>query len=181
MRRFYLEGYLFDLPAAKAAFHSSVAMAKAAGRQVALSLSDSFCVDRHRAELLDLIRGGVDVLFANEGEIKALYETASFDDAARRAGADVKLAALTCGAKGARIIVAGDAIEVRAEAVKGVVDTTGAGDLFAAGFLFGHARGMPLSVCGRLGCLAAAEIISHIGARPETSLAALAKERGLLG
>jgi sugar/nucleoside kinase (ribokinase family) len=176
----YLEGYLFDLPEAKAAFHSSVAMAKAAGRQVALSLSDSFCVDRHRADFLDLIRGGVDVLFANEGEIKSLYETPSFDDAARRAGADVKLAALTWGAKGARMVAGGQAIEVPAEPVKAVIDTTGAGDLFAAGFLFGHARGMPLSICGRLGCLAAAEIISHIGARPETSLATLARERGLL-
>ena len=175
----YLEGYLFDRPEAKAAFRSAAAAAKAAGRQVSLSLSDAFCVDRHRAEFVELIKGQVDILFANESELTSLYKVATFEEGARLAKAQAKIAVLTRGAKGAVIMSGDKAVTVAAEPVKQVVDTTGAGDLYAAGFLFGHAAGKPLDICGRLGSLAAAEIISHIGARPATSLAKLAKQKGL--
>jgi sugar/nucleoside kinase (ribokinase family) len=177
----YLEGYLFDRPEAKAAFRQAAGIAAKAGRQVALSLSDSFCVDRHRAEFLELIRSSVDILFANEAEITSLYQTKSFDEAARRAAVDTKLAALTRSEKGSVILGGGKSIAVPAAPVAKVVDTTGAGDLYAAGFLFGLATGRDLETAGRLGSLAAAEIISHIGARPEVSLKKLASERGLLG
>jgi sugar/nucleoside kinase (ribokinase family) len=177
----YLEGYLFDRPEAKGAFRQAAGIAAKAGRQVALSLSDSFCVDRHRAEFLELIRSSVDILFANEAEITSLYQTKSFDEAARRAAADTKLAALTRSEKGSVILGGGKSIAVPAAPVAKVVDTTGAGDLYAAGFLFGLATGRDLETAGRLGSLAAAEIISHIGARPEVSLKKLASERGLLG
>jgi sugar/nucleoside kinase (ribokinase family) len=176
----YLEGYLFDRPEAKAAFRQAAAIAAKAGRQVALSLSDSFCVDRHRAEFLSLIKDSVDILFANEAEITALYETGSFDEAARRAQADTKLAALTRSEKGSVILSAGRSIEIPCMPVAKVVDTTGAGDLYAAGFLFGVSNGLDLEKAGKLGSLAAAEIISHIGARPEVKLADLAKQKGLL-
>jgi len=176
----YLEGYLFDRPEAKAAFRQAAATAGKAGRQVALSLSDSFCVDRHRAEFLDLIRSSIDILFANEAEITSLYETKSFDEAARRAAADTKLAALTRSEKGSVILGGGKSIAIPAASVAKVVDTTGAGDLYAAGFLFGIATGRDLETSGRLGSLAAAEIISHIGARPETKLQDLARAKGLL-
>jgi sugar/nucleoside kinase (ribokinase family) len=177
----YLEGYLFDRPEAKAAFRQAAGIAAKAGRQVALSLSDSFCVDRHRAEFLELIRSSVDILFANEAEVTALYETKSFDEAARRAQADTKLAALTRSEKGSVILGGGKSIAVPAEPIAKVVDTTGAGDLYAAGFLYGVATGRDLETAGRLGSLAAAEIISHIGARPEVNLKELAQKRGLLG
>jgi sugar/nucleoside kinase (ribokinase family) len=176
----YLEGYLFDRPEAKAAFRRAAEIAAAAGRQVALSLSDSFCVDRHRAEFLALVRSSVDILFANESEVTSLYETASFDEAARRAQADTRLAALTRSEKGSVILSGGEAVEVPAAPVAKVVDTTGAGDLYAAGFLLGVARGLDMETAGRLGSLAAAEIISHIGARPEVKLADLARRAGLL-
>jgi sugar/nucleoside kinase (ribokinase family) len=176
----YLEGYLFDRPEAKAAFHEAAAIAAKAGRQVALSLSDSFCVDRHRAEFLDLIRSRVDILFANEAEITSLYETKSFDEAARRARADTRLAALTRSEKGSVILGEGKAVVIPSAPVAKVVDTTGAGDLYAAGFLYGVALGRDLETAGRLGSLAAAEIISHIGARPEVRLVDLARARGLL-
>jgi sugar/nucleoside kinase (ribokinase family) len=179
-RILYLEGYLFDQPEAKAAFRQSADIAAKAGRQVALSLSDAFCVDRHRAEFLDLVRGSVDILFANESEITSLYETASFDEAARSAQADTRLAALTRSEKGSVILGGGQAVEIPAAPVDQVVDTTGAGDLYAAGFLFGVARGLPLETAGRLGSLAAAEIISHIGARPQVPLLDLARKNGLL-
>ncbi len=175
----YLEGYLFDRPEAKAAFRQAADIAAKAGRQVALSLSDAFCVDRHRAEFLDLVRNSVDILFANQAEVTSLYETASFDEAARRAQADTKLAALTRSEKGSVILGGGKAIEIPAAPVAKVVDTTGAGDLYAAGFLFGVARGLDLGTAGKLGSLAAAEIISHIGARPEVKLADLARQAGL--
>ena len=174
----YLEGYLFDRPEAKAAFRQAAGIAAKAGRQVALSLSDSFCVDRHRAEFLELIRTSVDILFANEAEITSLYQTTSFDEAARRAQADTKLAALTRSEKGSVILGEGKSIAIPAAPVAKVVDTTGAGDLYAAGFLYGIATGRDLETAGRLGSLAAAEIISHIGARPETKLADLARQRG---
>lgn len=176
----YLEGYLFDKPAAKAAFREAVKVANAAGRQVALTLSDSFCVGRHRAEFLDLIRSGIAILFANENEITSLYETDSFDEAARRTLADTKLAALTRSEKGSVILSGGQSISIPVAPVAKVVDSTGAGDLYAAGFLFGVSQGFDLEKSGRLASLAAAEIISHVGARPETSLADLARKNGLL-
>jgi len=175
----YLEGYLFDQPAAKAAFRQAAAVAKKAGRQVALSLSDAFCVERHRAEFLTLIRDDVDILFANEREILSLYETGSFDEAARRTAADTKLAALTRSGEGSVILSGSQHIAVPIEPVSKVIDATGAGDLYAAGFLFGVARGMPLAEAGRLGSLAASEIISHIGARPASNLADLARSKGI--
>jgi sugar/nucleoside kinase (ribokinase family) len=175
----YLEGYLFDRPEAKAAFRQAADIAVKAGRQVALSLSDSFCVDRHRAEFLDLIRGHIDILFANEAEILALYQAKAFEDAARMARGDTKLAVLTRGSKGSVIFSGEKAATVAPEPVRSVVDTTGAGDLYAAGFLYGLTAGKPIEVCGRLGSLAAAEVISHMGARPEQSLAKLAAARGL--
>jgi sugar/nucleoside kinase (ribokinase family) len=146
---------------------------------VALSLSDSFCVERHRAEFLDLIRGEVDILFANESEIMALYRVQKFEDAARLARADLEIAVLTRSAKGSLVLAGEKAVTVASEPVARVVDTTGAGDLYAAGFLYGLTAGKPLDVCGRLGSLAAAEIISHIGARPEMPLSKLAKANGL--
>ena len=176
----YLEGYLFDRDAAKAAFREAAGIATKAGRQVALTLSDGFCVDRHRDEFRKLIKDQVDILFANESEITSLYQTASFDEAAKQARADVKLAVLTRSAKGAVIHAGGKAVAVPAAPVAKVVDTTGAGDLYAAGFLYGYATGKDLETCGRLGSLAAAEVISHVGARPEQPLAALARAKGLL-
>jgi sugar/nucleoside kinase (ribokinase family) len=176
----YLEGYLFDRPEAKEAFRQAAEIAASAGRKVALSLSDSFCVGRHRAEFLQLIRSRVDILFANEHEVTALYETRSFDEAAQRVQIDTELAVLTRSAKGSVILANGRSVSIPAEPVATVVDATGAGDLYAAGFLFGLASGRELDVAGRLGSLAAAEVISHIGARPETPLAALARSRGLL-
>ena len=175
----YLEGYLFDRPDAQAAFRQAADIAERAGREVALTLSDSFCVDRHRIEFLELIRRRVDILFANESEIMALYGAATFEEAARQAKVDAKIAVLTRSAKGSVIFKGDKAASVPAAAVRQVVDTTGAGDLYAAGFLHGYTTGKPLDACGHLGSLAAGEIISHIGARPETSLAALAATRGL--
>lgn len=176
----YLEGYLFDREGAKSAFRDAVAVARTAGRTVALSLSDAFCVDRHRSEFLELIRSGIGILFANESEITSLYQTTSFDAAADCARADTKLAVLTRSAKGSVILANGTSTSIAAEPIARVVDTTGAGDLYAAGFLFGYSRNYSLDVCGRLASLAAAEIISHIGARPETSLAVLAASKGLI-
>jgi sugar/nucleoside kinase (ribokinase family) len=176
----YLEGYLFDRPEAKAAFRQAADIAAKAGRQVALTLSDPFCVDRHRAEFLDLIRTSVDILFANEAEVASLYRANSFDEAARHAQADTKLAALTRSEMGSVILSQGKTLAIPAAPVAKVVDTTGAGDLYAAGFLFGIARGRSLETAGRLGSLAAAEVISHIGARPESRLQDLARKAGLL-
>lgn len=175
----YLEGYLFDKEAAKAAFVHAAELAHAAGRKVSLTLSDSFCVDRHRDSFRQLIRTQVDILFANEDELLSLYETDDFDAAIAQLRADTGLAAITRSEKGSVIIGDGDPIAVAAEPVSEVVDTTGAGDQYAAGFLFGVARGLPLATCARLGHIAAAEVISHYGPRPEVSLATLAAEAGI--
>ena len=170
----YLEGYLFDRDEAKAAFRAAASIAHDAGRQVALSLSDSFCVDRHRDEFLDLVNGHVDILFANEDEITSLYQVDSFDEAVERVRGSVSIAALTRSADGSTVATTDGLIHVAAEPVAHVVDTTGAGDLYAAGFLFGLARDCDLASCARLGSIAAAEVISHVGARPVANLAELA-------
>jgi len=175
----YLEGYLFDPPEAKAAFHEAARIAAEAGRQVALSLSDTFCVERHRAAFRSLIQGGVDVLFGNQEEVCALYETDTLEDALPQLRAECTLAAVTRSGDGSIIMTPEDTITIPAAKVDSVVDTTGAGDLYAAGFLYGLARGRPLDECGRLASLTAGEVISHIGARPEMSLAELAKSNGL--
>ena len=176
----YLEGYLWDPRDAKEAFVKAAAAAHGAGRQVALTLSDAFCVDRWREEFLDLIRQRtVDILFANEAELKSLYQTASFDSATAAVRAEAQLAVVTRSEQGC-LVVSRDAVTaVPAFPVAQVVDTTGAGDLFAAGFLFGLARGVDHQSAARLGALAAAEVIGHLGARPETSLKNLARQAGL--
>ena len=165
----YLEGYLFDPPAAQAAFRRAAAAAHAAGRQVSLSLSDAFCVDRHRAAFRDLVAGHVDILFANEAEICSLYECNEFADAAALVRQDVALAALTRSEAGSLVIHGNETVEVAA-APATVVDTTGAGDAYAAGFLAGLTAGRPLADCGRMGSIAAAEVIGHYGARPMRDL-----------
>ena len=169
----YLEGYLFDPPAAQRAFRRAAAAAHAAGRQVALSLSDAFCVDRHRAAFLELVKQDVDILFANEAEVTSLYQENNFEAAAERARADVALAALTRSEAGSVILRGSETVEIAAEPTR-VVDTTGAGDAYAAGFLAGLTSGKPLPVCGRIASIAAAEVISHFGARPQTDLKKLA-------
>ncbi len=176
----YLEGYLWDPPHAKQAFVKAAAIAHKASRRVALTLSDAFCVDRYRAEFLELIRKGtVDIIFANERELHSLYQTADFDTAVKALRADAKLAVVTRSEKGC-VVVARNAVEaVQAMPVERVVDVTGAGDLFAAGFLVGLARAKDYRTAARLGALAAAEVIQHIGARPAVSLKALAAENGL--
>jgi sugar/nucleoside kinase (ribokinase family) len=176
----YLEGYLFDPPRAQHAFRSAAAAAHRAGRQVALSLSDPFCVGRHREAFRELVAGDVDILFANEAEICSLYETDSFDAAAAAVRGHVAVAALTRSEKGSLVIGQGEAHVVPAVPVQHVVDTTGAGDLYAAGFLYGLTRGLKLPTCGALGSLCAAEIIGHVGARPATSLSALVTAAGLI-
>jgi sugar/nucleoside kinase (ribokinase family) len=169
----YLEGYLWDPPLAKEAFLKAARLAHEAGRRVSLTLSDSFCVERHREEFLNLVEHHVDILFANEHELMSLYQVASFDDALQEVRRKCAIAALTRSAKGSVIVADGEVHVIDAEPVAHVVDTTGAGDLYAAGFLFGLTHGYPLATAGRLGAIAAAEVISHFGARPETSLAQL--------
>ncbi|WP_144184788.1 adenosine kinase [Elioraea rosea] len=172
----YLEGYLFDPPAAQAAFRKAAAVAHAAGREVALSLSDPFCVGRHRAAFRALVRDEVDILFANEAEILSLYEVTSFAEALDAVRAETRIACLTRSEKGSVVVAGGATHAIEAEPAQ-VVDTTGAGDAYAAGFLAGHVRGRDAAQCGRLGSLAAAEAISHYGARPVRPLAELASER----
>jgi sugar/nucleoside kinase (ribokinase family) len=170
----YLEGYLFDPPGAQEAFRVAAGLAHAASRKVSLTLSDPFCVDRHRAAFLDLVEHHVDVLFANEAEIRSLYEVDDFDAALQQVRRHCEVAALTRGPRGS-LVVGGDEVHViDACPVTTLVDTTGAGDLYAAGFLFGLSRGLDLATCGRLGSVAAAEVISHVGARPTVPLADLA-------
>ena len=175
----YLEGYLFDPPAAKQAFIKAAEIAHSAGRKVALTLSDPFCVDRHRAEFMHLITGHVDIVFANEDETKSLFEVDNFDMALQQIRGHCDIAALTRSEKGSVIIAGDDVHVVDAAPVDKVVDTTGAGDLFAAGFLYGLSRDRSLPDCGRIGGIAAAEIIGHYGARPELSLAKLLAESGI--
>jgi sugar/nucleoside kinase (ribokinase family) len=171
----YLEGYLFDPPRAQEAFRKAAGLAHASGRKVALTLSDPFCVDRHRAAFLDLVERHVDILLANEVEICALYEVNEFDEALQRVRGHCEVAALTRSERGSVIATRDEVHVVDIHRVDGVVDTTGAGDLYAAGFLFGLSRGLGLATAGRLGAIAAAEVISHIGARPTVPLATLAK------
>ena len=177
----YLEGYLWDPPQAKEAFVKAAGIAHKAGHRVALTLSDAFCVDRYRAEFLDLIRKGVvDIVFANERELHSLYETADFDTAVKALRGESKLAVVTRSEKGC-VIVSREGVEaVPAEPVSEIADVTGAGDLFAAGFLAGLARGKDRRTSARLGGIAAAEVIQHIGARPAVSLKARAAENGVV-
>jgi adenosine kinase len=176
----YLEGYLWDPPLAKEAFVKAAAVAHKHERQVALTLSDAFCVDRYRAEFLDLIKKGVvDILFANEHELHSLYQTADFDTGLRALQQDARLAVVTRSAKGCVVVSSEGVQAVSAVPVEQVVDVTGAGDLFASGFLVGLAREQDLRDAARLGALAAAEVIQHVGARPAVSLKALAAESGL--
>jgi len=179
----YMEGYLWDPPGAKQAFLKAAKVSRAKGRKVALTLSDSFCVDRYRGEFLSLIRDRVvDIVFANESELHALYETADFDTAiaALRAEKDL-LGVVTRSEKGCVIADSANLLSAPAFPVEEIVDTTGAGDLFAAGFLAGYTRGLPHERSAALGALAAAEIISHVGARPQKDLLQLARDNGILG
>jgi sugar/nucleoside kinase (ribokinase family) len=176
----YIEGYLWDEDKAKQASRKAIAAAKAAGGRVALSLSDSFCVGRFRDEFLGLLQNDLNILIANEDESKALFEEETFEGVVARAKAWGGIAALTRSARGCVIVEKGNIHEVPAAPVSQVVDTTGAGDQFAAGFLYGLTRGKSLADCGRLGAIAAAEVISHYGARPEVSLKELAEKAGLV-
>ncbi|HEY5426933.1 MAG TPA: adenosine kinase [Candidatus Tumulicola sp.] len=166
----YLEGYLYDAPSAKNAFHRAAEIAHAARRKVALTLSDPFCVNRHRSDFLRLVERHVDVLFANEAEITALFETSSLDAAIAQLRRLTELAVVTRGPGGSIVVTQDDTIAIAAVADVPIVDTTGAGDLYAAGFLFGLTRDAPLHECGRLGSRAAAEVIGHFGARPQSDL-----------
>jgi adenosine kinase len=176
----YLEGYLWDPKSAKEAFVKAATIAHGAGRQVALTLSDSFCVDRYRDEFLELMRKGtVDLIFANEAELHSLYQTSDFDTALKQLRKDIKLGIVTRSEKGCVVVSSDGVIAVPAFPIKKMVDTTGAGDLFAAGFLFGLVRDAGFENAGKLGALAAAEVIQHIGARPQVSLKELAQKNGL--
>ena len=176
----YLEGYLWDPPKAKEAFRKAAEIAHGAGRKVALTLSDAFCVGRYRDEFLNLIRTRtVDILFANERELQSLYQNDDFDAALAALRKDAKLGVVTRSEKGCVVIEGAHTEAVPAAPISKLVDATGAGDLFAAGFLVGHARGADHRHAARLGALAAAEVIQHLGARPEASLKALAQQHGL--
>ena len=179
-RILYLEGYLWDPKSAKEAFVKASSIAHDAGRQVALTLSDAFCVDRYRGEFLDLMRNGtVDLVFANEAELHSLYRSSDFDTALKQFRRDTALGVVTRSEKGCVVASKDGVVAVPAFPVQKVVDTTGAGDLFAAGFLFALVRDAGYENAGRLGALAAAEVIQHIGARPQVSLKELAKKNGL--
>jgi sugar/nucleoside kinase (ribokinase family) len=171
----FVEGYLWDQPVAKDAIRHAADLAHGAGNKFSLTLSDPFCVDRHRAEFRQLVEHEIDILFANELEITMLYEVDTFDDALAQVRGHVEIAALTRGALGSVIVAGGDVFEIEPHPVD-VVDTTGAGDQYAAGFLFGYTHGYPLPVCGALASLAAGEVISHLGARPEVPLEDLGRD-----
>ncbi|MBV7255819.1 adenosine kinase [Pacificimonas sp. WHA3] len=170
----YLEGYLWDSDSARPAMERARDLSRAAGKRTAFTLSDGFCVDRHRDSFRELAGGGVDIIFANEDELKSLYETDDFAAALDAQRGKVQIAAITRSDKGSVILAGDETIEVPAKAVASVVDTTGAGDLFASGFLAGLQQDRSLTDCARLGAMAAAEVISHYGARPEADLKALA-------
>jgi sugar/nucleoside kinase (ribokinase family) len=172
----YLEGYLWDPPPAKQAFLRAARIAHDAGRQVALTLSDAFCVDRHRDSFLELVESHVDLLFANEAEIVSLYRARSFEEAVERVRSHCRVVALTRGEKGSLVAADGEIHEVRATPVESVIDTTGAGDLYAAGFLYGYTRDLDLATCGRLGAVAASRIIAQMGARSASPLEPLVRE-----
>jgi sugar/nucleoside kinase (ribokinase family) len=169
----YMEGYLYDRDEAKAAFRHAAAIAHEAGRMVSLTLSDSFCVDRHRDDFLALVDDEVDLLFGNEAELISLYQTETFEEAVDELREQCEFAAVTVGARGSIIVTADELIEVPAVPVRRVIDTTGAGDLYAAGFLHGLTSGRPLHECGRFGSIAAGEVISHVGPRPLVELRTL--------
>ena len=178
----YLEGYLWDMPAAKDAMVLAAHYAHKHGRKVALSLSDSFCVDRWREEFLELITSQkLDMIFANSAEIKALYQTTDFDSACVAFAQTGLIGAITKGAEGALVIEGQSRVDIKAAPIEKLVDTTGAGDLFASGFLTGFAKSLDYATCGVLGALASAEIIQHFGARPQVSLKELAEAQGVLG
>lgn len=176
----YMEGYLWDKPEAKEAFRLAAKIARSAGQLTSITLSDSFCVERHRDSFLELIKDSIDIVFANESEIKSLYKTQNFDGAVAAIRKDCPMAALTRSEKGSLIVTAGHIIEATAHPVSKVVDVTGAGDLYAAGFLFGHTKGFDLKRSAELGSLAAAEVISHTGARPNVNLKDHATAIGLI-
>jgi sugar/nucleoside kinase (ribokinase family) len=175
----FLEGYLFDRDEAKAAFVRAAEIARSAERKVALTLSDVFCVERHRESFKHLVAGHVDILFSNEREIQSLYEEDDLGAALETAKRACPVVIVTRSEIGSLVAVGDEVIDIKPFPVATVVDTTGAGDQYAAGFLYGHARGRPLAVCGALGSLAAAEVISHMGPRPGTNLRALALKHGL--
>jgi len=172
----YMEGYLWDPENAKAAFRKAIKVAHKADQLTSLSLSDPFCVERHQEEFLGLVEHNIDILFANEDEIKKLYDTDDFDKAAREVQKHCAITAITRGAEGCVIVSRDDIIAVNGRSVNNLVDTTGAGDLFAAGFLHGLTKGLDLATCGRIGNLTASEVITHMGARPDVNLRDYVKE-----
>lgn len=173
-RLIFCEGYLWDVDTAKQAIRLALQIAHDAGRRTAITLSDTFCVDRHKPEFRELVAGPVDVVFANRAELASLYETTSLVDGVEFLRNDAELGCITLGKEGSILVTKDETIEVEAAEIAPVIDTTGAGDQYAAGVLFGLARGFDLRRCGELGSLAAAEVISHVGPRPEQSLAKLA-------
>ncbi len=166
----YMEGYLWDPENAKAAFRKAMTLAHKAGRKTSISLSDSFCVGRHKQEFLHLAEHEIDILFANEEELLMLYDTRDLNDAIKAVQQHCEVAAITRSAEGCVIVSAGEVINVKGYPVSDLIDTTGAGDMFAAGFLHGYTRGLDLGVCGRMGNLVASEVITHMGARPDIDL-----------
>ena len=175
----YLEGYLFDRPEAQEAYWKASRIAHDAGRKVSLTLSDTFCVERHKAAWRSLVADQVDILLANAAEAMALYDVDTVEAVLEHVKADVEIAAVTCGPEGSLVVHSGDVIEIPAHPAERVVDTTGAGDLYAAGFLYGYTAGKPLEICGRLGSMAATAVLGHTGPRPGTSLAEMASSLGL--
>ena len=169
----YMEGYLYDRPEAKQAFRHAAGVAHANGRMVSLTLSDSFCVDRHRDDFRALVTDEVDILFGNQDELVSLYEVDTLDEAIEKVQSDCALALVTIGAKGCLVVTPEGVMHEPAQPVPQVLDTTGAGDLFAAGFLFGYTRSMSLTECARIGSIAAGEVISHVGPRPLVPLKSL--------